>query len=275
MLNPDHPFVVALCADDKYAQAAAVTIASLSDHRVVGRELEIWLLSYEISSRNVNMLRAAARLSRATLHIRALDSDRLQFPVSSDYITAVTFGRLWLGDMLPPRIRRVLYLDCDLLVIGNLTELWETDLDGYLLGAVQEATTGVLGTPKTYEHPQDPHLDPEKPYFNAGVLLIDLPQWRREAVTARAADYAVQRKPPLNDQDALNAVLAGQWLEIDRQWNVTTFWFRSRSRQQRYRALLRRARVVHYVGHRKPWLRDDVWMADRWTTLWQRVSDAI
>jgi lipopolysaccharide biosynthesis glycosyltransferase len=253
---------VALCVDAKYVTGAAVTIASLAGH--TPSPLHIWVLHRGLGEPDLNLLRRAAELGGATLHLRTMSQRKIDLPVRSDYISTATFGRLLLAEALPSTLGRVLYLDCDLLVTGDLSELWRADLRGGVLGAVPEATTGVAGTPRTYEHPQDPSLDPADPYFNAGVLLIDLAMWRRKRVGERAIAYVRRNRPPLMDQDALNACLVGRWLPLDRAWNVTTFWFRSSSRQRRYRTLLARAKIVHFVGHRKPWLRPDVWMGQRW-----------
>jgi len=142
-----------------------------------------------------------------------------------------------------------------------------------MVAAVPEPTLPVMANPRTYERLRDPHLDPTVPYFNAGVLIIDLDSWRRAHVGERALSFIAQYRPALMDQDALNAVVSGQWLELDPMWNTITYWFRSRSRQRRYSALLRRARIVHYAGHRKPWLRAGVWEAERWLQYRHQLSD--
>jgi lipopolysaccharide biosynthesis glycosyltransferase len=254
---------IAFSTDANYAMDAAVAIASLRG-RTPQAGLEIWVLHSGLDAEHLALLARAAAMSHAVLHTCAIVADWLKLPVRSDYISTATFGRLYLGETLPARIRRVLYLDCDLLVTGDLTELWHTDLKGHILGAVSEATTGVLTKPRTYEHPLDPRLTPSDPYFNAGVLLIDLTEWRGHRIGERAVDYIKRHRPPLMDQDALNAALAGRWVALDRMWNVTTYWFRSPSRQKRNRRLLGRARIVHFVGHRKPSLRPDVWLAPEW-----------
>jgi lipopolysaccharide biosynthesis glycosyltransferase len=261
---PKQLMAVAFSVDANYALAAAVAIASLRERTPPELALEIWVVHSGLGDEDMALLARAASRSRATLRTVRISDYRLNLPVRSDYISAATFGRLYLGEILPVRIGRVLYLDCDLLVTGDLTPLWETDLRGHIVAAVPEATTAVVSTPKTYEHPLDPKLNPSDPYFNAGVLLIDLMQWRRFQVGERAVEYIRKYRPPLMDQDALNSRLVGAWMALDRRWNVTTYWFRSPSRQKRYQALLRRARIVHYVGHRKPWLRPDVWMGRRW-----------
>ena len=271
-MSSREPLTLAFSVDASYVAGAAVVIASLRAHTPPERPLEVWVVHSELDGHGLALLQRAAAQSDAALHLRSIARADLELPVRSDYISVATFGRLFLGSLLPASLRRVLYLDGDLLVVGALGELWQTDLAGNVVGAVPEATKGVLGRPRTYEHPLDPGLDPLAPYFNAGVLLIDLPLWRRHRIGERAVAYIQANRPPLMDQDGLNATLRGSWLPLDRMWNVTTYWFRSPSRQRRYRSLLGRARIAHYVGHRKPWLRDDVWRAAEWRAHFDRIS---
>ncbi len=263
--NPDLPrLVVALTVDQRYAEGAAVTIASLMEHIPKHLGPQIWLLHTGLDDAQLNLIARAAGRGADRLHTFELSSAQLALPTNSDYISGTTFGRLYLGEILPPQCKRVLYLDCDVLVRGSLQDLLSTDLHGHVMAAVPEPTLPVARKPRTYERLRDPRLDPGLPYFNAGVLLIDLDSWRRARIGERALSFLVHHRPALMDQDALNAVACGRWLELDPMWNTITYWFRSRSRQRRHSALLRRARIVHYVGHRKPWLRNDVWEAERW-----------
>jgi lipopolysaccharide biosynthesis glycosyltransferase len=265
MSDPSNPaIVVALTVDENYAVGAAVTIASLADHVPKGSDLDIWLLHTGLDSVKIGLISRAVARGTGRLHPLELSAGQLALPIQSDYISRATFGRLYLGDILPLECRRVLYFDCDLLVTGDLQELLNIDLGGRVIAAVSEPTLPVEANPRTYERLRDPRLDPDMPYFNAGVLIIDLDIWRRTQLGARALSFVAQYRPALMDQDALNAVASGQWLELDPMWNTISYWFRSRSRQRRYKALLRRSRIIHYAGHRKPWLRNDIWEAERW-----------
>ena len=255
--------VIALSVDARYANGAAVVLASLCKWNTKKRELEVWIIHSGLDSNVIGLLRRAATPCSA-LNLYQIRDNCLNLPVRSDYITAATFGRLFLGEALPSQVTRVLYLDSDVLVTGDLMPLWECRLGSNVIAAVPEATAPVIRGPKTYEHLLDPNLDPSQPYFNAGVLLVNLAEWRRRGVGEHAVQYLRRYSPPLMDQDALNAGLAATWLPLDRIWNVTTFWFRTRTRQRRYRKLLEAARIVHFVGHRKPWLRPEVWKGAEW-----------
>lgn len=253
---------VVMCADDAYAAAGAVAIRSLCDHLSVGAD--IWLLYTRLGAGSLALLRRAPRGGDFRLLTVNLSRRHYDFAVRSDYISSATFGRLQVGGILPATCERALYLDCDVLVRGDLDELWRTDLGGKVVGAALEQTAPTLGSNGVSESVEALELNAEYPYFNAGVLLIDLKAWREANVGVRASRYLRRLQPRLMDQDSLNAVLAGSWKELNPVWNLTSYWFRTRYRQRKNRALLACARVVHYVGHRKPWTRDVLWTRGTW-----------
>ena len=163
-------------------------------------------------------------------------------------LPGATYLRLALPDQLAGRYRRLLYLDSDFyLERGGVDRLLRLDLGPHVLGAVQDV---------------DPLLQPgfhasefrvqglgPLPYFNGGLLLIDLPGWRREAVLERGLDL-VARVPAvmrLHDQSLLNGILRGQFAELSPVWN----WMCN----QRFPLLTRSypPRLRHFIGGTKPW----------------------
>ena len=117
------------------------------------------------------------------------------FPVSIYY-------RLFLTDILPKEVDKILYLDGDIIVRHNLSELWETDIDKYAVGAVVNQSNSSkywerLGYPK------------ENGYFNSGVLLINTKYWREHNLKERFLKYIVENPQKLlyPDQDVLNFIL--------------------------------------------------------------------
>lgn len=167
-------------------------------------------------------------------------------------MSRVTFARLLIGRFLPPDIDRVLYFDSDLIVRGDLKELWDHDLAGKTIGAIRDVVpypnNSVLGLP------------PGAPYFNAGVMLIDLLRWRELEIGQRALDFACQHPDRILhwDQCALNLILCGDWVMLDPKWNFQTKEVGGRRNGymhfKKMRSHVRDAvRIVHFTGLSKPW----------------------
>ena len=89
-------------------------------------------------------------------------------------ITEVTYYRLWLAEVLPANIEKILYLDGDIIVRHSLESLWNTDIRRHAIAAVPNMNENNTNRYLRLGIPQ------QNGYFNAGVLLVNLSWWRRE-----------------------------------------------------------------------------------------------
>lgn len=207
------------------------------------------------------------------------------FPPSS-------LNRLSLPDVLAD-LRRVIYLDADLLVEADLGALFDTPLHGRPLGAARDRYVAELalrqgGRIKPFEagmreylgsvvglHSATEILD----YRQCGVLLMDLEALRNLDFAGRAAAVIEQHRDRLRfaDQCAVNIVLKGNMAELDPRWNVLAHALSPESvagALPEFRAYSRlqseEPRILHFAGT-KPWVRRGVVGGERW---WSNVRAA-
>lgn len=169
------------------------------------------------------------------------------FAPHSERYGLATFYRLLLPQLLPVQLEKIIYLDVDIIVIGSLRELYEVQLNCSPLAAVSEPVD---------ETRPDLGLHAVGEYFNAGVLLINLPAWRTQKVTEQAIEF-LKNYPEIAiflDQDALNAVLVKNWVALDDKFNYT--WraipFVPQSELE---SIVAEKNIVHYNSSLKPWNR--------------------
>lgn len=163
---------------------------------------------------------------------------------------------------------RLLVIDVDLVVLGDIRELYDVDLEGKTLAAVQDAFNPWLTSPFTF--PASTGAEETYaglPYFNSGVMAVDVRKWMSSRTDERAIEFA--REPgrvKIWDQDALNGVLIGEWTALDPRWNC--FPISELARHDRVRNMLAthgmglrelrareaQAKILHFVGRDKPWL---------------------
>ena len=122
--------------------------------------------------------------------------------------------RLIISSILPRELQRIIYLDSDIMVTADLSELYRMNMRGYPIAAVQDD-----GMRQYYCSPIG--LD-ARHYFNAGVLLIDLAQWQDSAQHALSLFTENGAIYPTLDQDVLNLVFKNKWLELGVKWNTTS-----------------------------------------------------
>lgn len=170
------------------------------------------------------------------------------------------WARIFIPDILPD-VKRVLYLDIDMLVCDDCRPLFHMDMKGAAIGAVNErvsvAANKKLGIPP--EHPE---------YFNSGTLLMDLEIFRRDNLAKKLLEYAMAHKNVISypDQDSLNGVLYNSVIRLHPRWNWNDIGTRKiLTRKPASPKLIRAATfreaveasffpgIIHYCGQYKPW----------------------
>lgn len=185
-------------------------------------------------------------------------------PIKS-WISTAAYLRLHLPDLIPSNFDRVLYLDSDMLIQDDLGLLWDEFLsDLNPVAAAQDYKIPLVSSEGGLKNYRDLRLLPEKPYFNSGLLLMDLRQWRTEQVAQRVLDYTACHAEFIQwaDQDGLNAILADKWSRIDPRWNISSHLYYDEvtpeGKNYEYLmlnrdALIEKPGIIHYTGPLKPW----------------------
>lgn len=170
------------------------------------------------------------------------------------HITISTMDRLLLPALLPS-VNRLIYLDIDMIVLGDLKELHDLDLKGKAVGARASLTKGygqfhkhILRAAKRlpYEKAWDLRRralsshDMSHAAFNAGLLVLDLERMRSDEFCEEIIPYATEYG--LNDQEALNIYAASNWESVPTGWNVFP-------RQE----MISDPKLIHWAGTIKPW----------------------
>ena len=179
------------------------------------------------------------------------------FPVSG-HVSIATYFRLLLPSILPPILNRALFIDSDVVINGSLRELWETPFEGHSLAAVTDRNLDMQR--------ERLEMDADSPYFNAGMMLIDLEAWRRANVLERGMAYAIENRDKLNnwDQDVLNHLFEKRVLLLHQRWNAMShLWGLDQAWMDERGGLLNPEEqqahdgpaIIHFAGggRAKPW----------------------
>lgn len=246
---------VACAADDAYAPHAAAMLHSVMRANPPGKVRAHVLHPAEFSSGAIDRIRKMIEcLGGSVAFHDAAESAARGLPAMGD-ISNVMWYRLALPELLPGT-DRLLYLDCDTLVLGALAPLWEIELGGAAIGAV----TNVF-PPYLVHRPDDLGIRRHE-YFNSGVLLMDLAVWRAQKLGERILQSARAEPGRLvfPDQDALNAELHASWYPLHPRWNCQNGIFYFGTAEDLLGAVpaadaRARPMIIHFEGRdlAKPW----------------------
>ena len=241
-----------MCTNALFLQHAAVCLASLLTNN---SELFFDIVIVERVTEDLDkekLRRSVASFSNHSLQFRKFAPPaKLLLPLEPGaHYTIDTYTRLWLAEFFPEDVDRVLYLDADIVVVGSIAPLWRVDLAGALMGAVD--------IPGSDQGVRRLGMRLEDGYFNAGVIVTDLKQWRATRAEEVVLDY-IRANPEriAYDQDALNACFYTRTKRLDYKWNVIRPFFREPLalplERAEIEAIRRDALIIHFNGSSKPW----------------------
>ena len=257
-------FPIVFAADRNYMVPAYVAVSSLLKHLDPNTSVEIYIM---VPERDDLFEKIFLELSPA-IHFLYVDRTKLRKMTLNpelSHISAATFYRFLIPEMLGEEYQTCLYLDSDLVVTGDISKLLRTPMGDRIL----------LGVRNYFEEEQDPAFVRERSracgipdlntYLNAGVLLINIGELRKLA-PAMIADLQ-QNSYAFNDQDVLNRYCYGRIGLLPPRYNFLTYQLRMPLGEMREREIRKeadRVLIAHYAAPKKPWVYRGSLMADLW-----------
>ncbi|MEG1159731.1 MAG: glycosyltransferase family 8 protein [Acidaminococcaceae bacterium] len=255
----DDKINIVFASDDNYAQHAAVAMASILKNTLEPTRINFFLIADEISGKKKAMVEQTVTMLAGKITFIKISNEKLTQGFVSGQISRACYFRLDIANILPKTIKKIIYLDCDLLVYNDIAKLWAIDMRGKALAAVCDY--GIMASGRIRK--QKKHyigLGAEDQYFNSGVLVLDLELWRQEKYAEQVISLALTSHFPNHDQDALNKIFIRNWCEMPLCWNVIPPIFNLFPKilcNGNYRKAAMAAKITpaifHYAGGYKPW----------------------
>ena len=234
---------ICMACDDKYAMHCASAVASMIDNHKSEEKLEFFILNSAISKKSQSRLEKLGNTKVSSLkliNVNPLDFKNCPLPENMHF-SLETYFRLKLPDFFPD-FDKVLYIDCDVTVLGDVKELWELDIAG-VYAAVCEDIVPV-------EHLRE--FIGDFANFNAGVMVINLKKWREDRISQKCFDFIEHHSEKIFfvDQDVLNSMLIPKINYFPRFWNLEYMPLNDvvsglYSEQE--------IRLIHHISRMKPW----------------------
>ena len=255
----ERPAAVYIC-DDNYVWITCVSMVSLLEHN---KGMKVYVLGSHICPKNKRLLAQIADAHCGVCKVLDLPEGFCTNQLKNQRWPVFTLARLFLGDLMPPQMSRVLYLDSDTLITGSVAPLWTFEMGEMLYYGVKDCVSGWykrnIGLPKNAL------------YLNGGVLLANLEALRRESIKSEINSFFEKYGRALSyfDQDILNAVFRGKIGVLPPEYNVMSsmldidydelqilrqpLLYYSR---QEIRRAIQQPRIVHFSRHilsTQPW----------------------
>lgn len=209
-----------LCAtDEKYAPYCGVMLTSfLENHKAFHTEVYIIVKSRLKAEKKLKRLEERYDVKVNIIEFPFTDVVS-SFPISCSNWTVETYYRLFAAELLPNNLDRILYLDCDIIVDGDVSEMYFSDMNNISTLVVSDVNTVQADSPKRLGY------DESHGYFNAGMMFINIDYWRENDILKECIEYINEHHDILvyNDQDVLNYVLHDSKKFINLEYNLLNF----------------------------------------------------
>lgn len=250
---------IVLAADNNYAQHACVAIVSILKNTLYRKDVNFFILSDSINDINKDKIKTTVVNFGARINFINIYDDMFDHVYISGHISKAAYFRLLIDEFLPLEVTKVIYLDVDLLVCKDIIKLWNYDMKTMPIAAVNDY--GIISSSRLCKQKEQViGLQVGKPYFNSGVLVLDLQQWREKKYGKMVVDLIRKQKFPHHDQDVLNKIFMDKWVELPLEWNVIPPVFNlfmkvllnNKLREKAVNARCDPA-ILHFAGRYKPW----------------------
>jgi lipopolysaccharide biosynthesis glycosyltransferase len=247
--HPKHAVVFAL--DQNFLIPGTVAIFSLLKNHP-DKSFRIYIMSGDEDPVWIEPLIKLVREMGSEIVLISVSEELVSDLKINLHFSQAIFYRLFAADLIAEQ--RVVYLDSDLIVHGNLDELWNIDLGDCPLAAVPDPM---------FQDFDRIGLTSHEGYFNSGVLVMNLDQWRKMDLGKKVRDFIQENVDSISfpDQCGLNAILKGHWFRLSPKWNIQTGFMDKKPKAfselyfstEVLEESIKNPKVIHFTGAFKPW----------------------
>ena len=253
---------VCCSTDDNYAQHCGVMLCSLFENNS-DAQFEVHILISSLLEENIKNLRSVVERYGKTCHFHEVDAKRLKGVKFRENrpLTEAAYYRILMASIFDSSISTVLYLDADLVVVGDITPLFKLNIDDFALAAPKDLAK--LNDERRIQL----SIQHNEPYFCSGMMLINLDYWRKNKSEEKLIEFSKRERKVYNhDQDALNAVFHGHWFMLSPKWNrfypdiYDNSFFEHKSDKIEFD---KNPVIIHFSNYFKPWNKIN-WIGLKW-----------
>lgn len=221
MIENNIKHIVYAC-DDHYFTYVYVSVKTLLESN---QNLIVHFLHQDVSDEHLNLLRDLGVKHNISMDIRPFQMpDFFEKLPTFGVASKTTYAKLIFCTIFPD-LDRVLYLDPDTMILGDITEFYNMDMGDYLIAGVIENLP--------YYHREVVYLNEDEPYINGGMVLCNLKEWRNSEFEKRAVIRMQDTSMNLNyDQGILNELCKGKTLVVPPKYNALAEVFQFASREK-------------------------------------------
>lgn len=203
-------------SDNNYCVYMSTSIISLLENNKEFKYINIYVIENKISDENKEKLEMIVRLYQRNIIFIDFEKYKKYLNLNMQWqISISSYARLFVASMLPSNIDKVLYFDCDTLIVDSLNELWNQDINDFYIAGVCDTVPSNIK--------QAIGLNNKDFYINAGMLLINLKKWREDNLEKNLLNFIDNHNGNVihHDQGVINGVIKNKKI-LPLKYNLMT-----------------------------------------------------
>jgi lipopolysaccharide biosynthesis glycosyltransferase len=237
---------IVFSTDENYAPYCAAAIASVLINSDPSTEFVFYILTTNLSLKVQYNFNKLINIKKCSINFILINKyDFISCPINQ-YFTLESYFRFKLSSLLP-NFDKILYLDCDMIILEDILDLFNTNIEGYYAGMVLDRLTEIelrefvsrLGL--LHSH-----------YYNAGLMLVNSKKWREDNIEQKLFRWTIENKEKIIwvDQDVINVVFNGFIKDLPEKYNIQGHFYNNKESVFKLKEDMI---IVHYTGSEKPW----------------------
>ena len=227
-MNKKEKIVVVVASDNQYAVLTAALIKSIEINHQTDEILSFTIINDGISKANQEKLKRSVNISATQLDFvepKNIIPQNVKLPLDQSTYPITAYLRLFAPFAVEQSCKKIIYMDVDMLMYDDISNLYNIDLGENIIGAVQDYQF-VVSSPYAIKNYKELGIPAEAKYFNSGLLVINPQKWIEEDIANKVIKCMVDNKGYYDypDQYGFNVVLYKQWHEIDLLWNCSDYF---------------------------------------------------
>ena len=253
--NEDGNIPVFLSSDNNFAPFIATTVCSIMEN--TQSFVDFYILDGGVSELNKQKIKEISRqFANFSIEFIRIDTQKEFYNFPTRVHFSLDMFTRYLIPQLKPHLNKVIYSDVDVIFNGDIKDLYEEKLNGFIIGAVPY-TFGYLNpnSCEIEEFHKRLNLSNEHKYFESGLLLIDGGLWRKNNITDKLIEKAKECKNIIltPDQDAFNLIFENKYQQLDNKYIVVPHRNKIMSTDIQAKKSVDNPFIYHYAGANKPW----------------------
>ncbi len=221
------PISIVCVSDNHYVVLMAALLKSIEINHHSEEDINVYIVDDGIKKGNKKRLMESIdnnKIKVIWIKINDAIPKNFKLPVDPSSYPKNIHVRIFIPYFIPESVKRVIYMDVDMIVLKDISELWNKNIENNIIGAVQDSISPQFKseTGGGVDNYLELGLTADTKLFNSGLIIMDIEKWKKADMSKNVMDILDKNMEfaMFGDQYGLNVGFVNKWFELEKEWNA-------------------------------------------------------